>query len=850
MGATSGVGKTFAMLETAKEKLSEKKEVVIGWLVSHGRKEIELVAEGIPVIEPMSIEYLENEYKALDLDRILKEKPDIVIIDELAHSNIPSLRNKKRYQDVEELLKHGIDVYTTLNIHQLESLNDIVTEITETHVQETVPDHFLDDAQIQLVDIDPDTLIQRLHDGKVFTSGLSQEVIRHIFRPGNINALREITLRYAAKQVDKELISYRNTHSIEETWRTGEKVLVYIDSYTYSIHLLRTAKNLADSLKGDLIVALRQPPSYILSEKLKAAISKANQIAEELGAEIMTVSSDKILDSLVQIIKRKNITQLVIGKYRNRFRWLSFFKEPFENSLINNLTSTRVHLIPFKKEESEKAFFHFKFINSIHLIPLLTHILLVIILTIICKIFVEDLGLINISTLFVIPLLLSSLWGYQNSIIVTVVSFLLYDFFFIAPHNTFSQGCGAARTPRGRARAELRADRRGRERCATGPRAPDGLLPRLRDRLHDEHAGAGVEARADDRRSVRVRQRRRPELRTGPPAACRPCPRHAQRPGLPRPAGQTGRAAAGTAGSARRARRAERHDAVARADRRRRPHGRHARQRCRVGRSPCSCSAQLSPTNSWRQSGPRWSALAREARNDSVREGAFLALMQIDGDAAPAWQLASASPRLRIDLLRGATMLGSGPALDTLRTLLLPSLRAASAGAANGAFGERTLPTGERALPAVAAPVTGRYVRLVRPGRAQVLSVTEVEVLSRGENVARKGTATQSSIVAGGATGGHALRGAIDGGVDMAASAGSDPLTGTHAFTSAEQDPLVGGRSRLGTAARSRQFWPAAQDTRFGAVHRRTRRQSHGGVRPRRAGVSRARQKPSHSVAT
>ncbi len=437
IGATAGVGKTFAMLETAQEKLSENKEVVIGWLDSHGRKEIESVAEGIPVIEPMSIKYLENENKTLDLDRILKEKPDIVVIDELAYSNIPGLRNKKRYQDVEECLKHGIDVYTTLNIHQLESLNDIVTEITETQVQETVPDHFLKDAQIQLVDIDPDTLIQRLHDGKVFTPDLSQETIRHIFRPGNINALREITLRYAAKQVDKEMSSYRNTHSIEETWRTGEKVLVYIDSYAYSIHLLRTAKNLADSLKGDLIVALRQPPSYILSEKMKTVISKANQVAEELGAEIITVSSDKILDSLVQIIKRKNITQLVIGKYRNRFRWLSFFKEPFENSLINNLNSTRVHLIPFKKEESEQSFFHFRFINSIHLIPLLSHILLVVILTIICKIFVEDLGLINISTLFVIPLLLSSLWGYQNSIIVTVVSILLYDFFFIAPHNTF-----------------------------------------------------------------------------------------------------------------------------------------------------------------------------------------------------------------------------------------------------------------------------------------------------------------------------------------------------------------------------------------------------------------------------
>lgn len=222
------------------------------------------------------------------------------------------------------------------------------------------------------------------------------------------------------------------------------------------------------------------------------------------------------------------------------------------------------------------------------------------------------------------------------------------------------------------------------------------------------------------------------------------------------------------------------------------------------GSAPASADLmQVLGTLSPAQLAPERSAverLARSGRNDSVREGAFLALMQIDDDAAPAWQLASSSPRLRIDLLRGATKLPSGRALDSLQTLLLPALRAASVAGAPAQ---------------VAAPVTGRYVRLVRPGRAQVLSVTEVEVMSRGENVARKGTATQSSIVAGGATGGHAFR-AIDGGVDMAASAGKDPLTGTHAFTSAEQDPWwevdLGAELPIDLV----NLWPAAQDTRAG----------------------------------
>lgn len=197
--------------------------------------------------------------------------------------------------------------------------------------------------------------------------------------------------------------------------------------------------------------------------------------------------------------------------------------------------------------------------------------------------------------------------------------------------------------------------------------------------------------------------------------------------------------------------------------------------------------------------------LAREGRNEGVRQGALVALMQIDGSADRAWQLASASPRLRIDLLRGAAKLAPGPALDSLAALLLPTLRAASAGSAAAGTSAGHM----------AAPVGGRYVRLVRPGRAQVLSVTEVQILSNGENVARSGTATQSSTVAGGATGGHAFR-AIDGGVDMAAPAGTDPLNGTHAFTSPEQDPWwevdLGAEKPIETIT----LWPAAPETRTG----------------------------------
>jgi len=226
-------------------------------------------------------------------------------------------------------------------------------------------------------------------------------------------------------------------HSIKGPWITGEKVLVYIDTYTSAIHLLRIAKNLADSIQGDLFVVFRQPPSYILSDRLKTTIAKINQVAEELGAEMITLSSNQLLESIVQTVKRYNITQVVIGKQKNQTRWLLFFKEPLENRILNNLSNVRLHLIPLKEVGKEKTSLKIKWINSIQFVPLFYNILLIILITILCRIFINDLGLINISTLFLIPILLSSLWGYQNSIIVTLVSFLFYDFFFITPYNTF-----------------------------------------------------------------------------------------------------------------------------------------------------------------------------------------------------------------------------------------------------------------------------------------------------------------------------------------------------------------------------------------------------------------------------
>lgn len=438
LGASAGVGKTYAMLEVAHEKVAENVDIVIGWVETHGRKETEALIEGIPIIKPYISEYKGLQFKEMDIDALLKRKPSIAIVDELAHTNVPGSRNRKRYQDVEELLNNGIDVYTTLNIQHVESLNDIVSGITEIIIKETVPDRFLQNTQIQLIDIDPDSLMQRLKDGKVYMPEQAENALRNFFRPGNINALREISLRFTAKHVDKELASYMHAHAIQGPWSTGEKVLVYIDSYWNADHLLRIAKNLADSLQGDLLVSFRQTfSSYLIGERLKSLISKSIQFAEELGAEVIILPPGKTIDSLMQIVKRNNITQLVIGKSNNKFRLLSLFQESLENLILTNLPNIRIHLISLKEKKKEKIPNKFKLIYSIQPIPLMAHILLVLLLTIFCRFIYKDIGLINTSMLFVIPLLLSSIWGYQNSIIISLISFLFYDYFFIPPFDTF-----------------------------------------------------------------------------------------------------------------------------------------------------------------------------------------------------------------------------------------------------------------------------------------------------------------------------------------------------------------------------------------------------------------------------
>src|SRR5450631_726684 len=247
LGAAPGVGKTYEMLSTAQGRRREGVDVVIGVVETHGRQETAALIAGLETIPPRRIDYRGHTLEEMDIDAILQRHPRLVLIDELAHTNAPGSRHPKRYLDVEELLAAGIDVYTTLNIQHVESLNDVVAQITRIRVRETVPDSVIERADdIELIDLTPEDLIQRLKEGKVYVPSQAERAVRHYFQPGNLTALRELALRRTAQRVDDQMVDYMRSHAIPGPWPAGDRVLVCIEGGPRATAVVRHARRLAD----------------------------------------------------------------------------------------------------------------------------------------------------------------------------------------------------------------------------------------------------------------------------------------------------------------------------------------------------------------------------------------------------------------------------------------------------------------------------------------------------------------------------------------------------------------------------------------------------------------------------
>ena len=351
-----GVGKTYAMLRAAQQELADRVDLVVGVVETHGRAETEALLAGPTRGPPQGqIAYKNIELTEMDLEAILARKPRLVLVDEFAHTNAPGSRHPKRYQDVIELLDAGIDVYTTLNVQHIESRADAVRQITGATVHETVPDSVFGLAdQIELVDITPEALRERLNEGKVYMEGRAAAAAENFFKDTHLTALRELALRFVAEQVDKRLRELRSASALKTVWRSGERLLVAVGPSPSSTQLVRWTRRMAAS-QGASWIAVSVEPSHPLEKDAQRRLEQNLALARELGAEIVVTHDNDVADALVRVALQNNATQIVVGKSL-RPRWLDALRG---GNLVDRLLriggSIDIYVVPAERSGEKPA---------------------------------------------------------------------------------------------------------------------------------------------------------------------------------------------------------------------------------------------------------------------------------------------------------------------------------------------------------------------------------------------------------------------------------------------------------------------------------------------------------------
>ena len=445
LGAIAGVGKTFSMLKAAHEQFDKGQDIVIGWIETHGRKETEALVAGLPAIEPLSLPYNGKAMKELNLDAILIRRPQIVLVDELAHTNVEGARHVRRYQDVEELIDAGIDVYTAVNIQHIESLNDVVAQITGIKIRETVPDYVIEKADtVQLIDISPEVLIERLRDGKIYIPEQAKLALQQFFRQGNISALREMSLRFTAQRVDKDLSEYMEDHRIKGPWPASGRVMVCLSGSPFSAQLIRAANRLATGLRSEWIAVHieAEKMDFPTGDKERDSIAKNMRLAEDLGAKTMTVIGENITDEMLSLARKQNITAIVIGKPKHR-KLVDFFRGSIVDTIIRNCGDINVYVVQGKDETGENfAKNKIKRMESaLTYGQVFLSVAMVFFITAFGWCLKEELQVINIAFLYILPVLFSAIWwGRWASYLCAITGMLALDFYFIEPIMTFSIG--------------------------------------------------------------------------------------------------------------------------------------------------------------------------------------------------------------------------------------------------------------------------------------------------------------------------------------------------------------------------------------------------------------------------
>jgi two-component system, OmpR family, sensor histidine kinase KdpD len=439
LGAVPGVGKTYAMLEAAQVRKQEGIDVVVGVVETHGRLETEALLHDLEIIPRRKLEYRNRTFDEMDLDTILARRPQLVVVDELAHTNIPGSRHPKRYLDVEELLAAGIDVYTTVNIQHLESLNDTVAQITGTRVRETIPDRILDGAaEIELVDLSPDELLQRLREGKVYVPEQAQRAIQRFFRLGNLTALRQLALRRTAERVDEQMQTYMQAHAIPGPWPAGERILVCVSSSPHSPSLVRTARRMADRRHAEwLALYVETPRHHRLSDADRDRVAQTLRLAEQLGGEAVTIPGHNVAEDLIRYAQSRNVTEVIIGRSL-RSGWSELWRASIVYDLISKSGNIDVHVINAADEGPQRT----PTSPVLQRPAIHTYVLsaaAVCVAGVTAKILESFLAFPNLSMVFLIAVLFSAVtWGLGPSILASILSLLVYNFFFVSPIFTFT----------------------------------------------------------------------------------------------------------------------------------------------------------------------------------------------------------------------------------------------------------------------------------------------------------------------------------------------------------------------------------------------------------------------------
>lgn len=440
-GMCAGVGKTYSMLQHGKDLLNNGKNIIIGYVETHGREETVKLVDGFAILPRLIVNYKGIEFEEFDLESVLELKPEFVIVDELAHSNIQGLKHSKRYQDVLELLDNGINVLTTLNVQHIESRSKTVEQITGIPIHETVPDSVIEIAEnIELIDLPIEELLQRLSEGKVYVPDKAKIAFQNFFKAGNLISLREMALRLTAEKVESDLIYYKREKNIDEAWKANDKLMVAVGSSPFSAELISWTRRMAYTLKTQWY-AVYVKTNIKISDSETEQLEKNLRLAKELGAEVITSADTDLVDGLLQIAKRYNVSQIIIGKPA-KYSIMNYIKQDnYIDRLIQQSGDIHVYIVRPGQVKSIQVKKQRTFTFTTTLKEYLLSALSVIVLSLICFPLMDYLGYQSIGLILLLNLLLMPFYAGRGAILTSaILNSIIWNFFFIPPLFTFEIG--------------------------------------------------------------------------------------------------------------------------------------------------------------------------------------------------------------------------------------------------------------------------------------------------------------------------------------------------------------------------------------------------------------------------